>query len=129
MAEPVGYGRVTWWEIPVPDLEKSKAFYGAVFGWTFQNFGGTYEMIHAEGEMIGALDATQQGSAGDGAALYFNVADMEDTLARVVASGGSVVTGRVEIGGGMGWSALFRDPDGFRIGLWTGTPAKEAAGS
>ncbi|MBO0892068.1 MAG: hypothetical protein J2P14_14210, partial [Acidothermales bacterium] len=74
MAEPVGYGRVTWWEIPVPDLEKSKAFYGPVFGWMFQNFGGTYEMIHAEGEMIGALDASRQGSTGDGVALYFSVA-------------------------------------------------------
>lgn len=129
MTEPVGYGRVTWWEIPVPDLEKSKAFYGAVFGWTFQNYGGSYEMIHAEGEMIGALDATQHGSGGDGVTLYISVADMEETLGRVVAAGGSVVTARVEIGGGMGWSALFRDPDGFRIGLWTGTPAKEDAGS
>ncbi|MBO0889425.1 MAG: VOC family protein, partial [Acidothermales bacterium] len=100
-----------------------------VFGWTFQNFGGTYEMIHAEGEMIGALDASRQGSTGDGVALYFSVADLEDTLARVVANGGSVVTDRVEIGGDMGWSAVFRDPDGFRIGLWTGTPAKEDAGS
>lgn len=125
MAEPVGYGRVTWWEIPVRDLEKSKAFYGAVFDWTFQNFGGTYEMIHADGEMIGALDASGQGTIGDGVALYFNVADLEDTLERVTGNGGSVVTGRTDIGGDMGWSASFRDPDGFKIGLWTGQPAKE----
>lgn len=129
MAEPVANGQVTWWEIPVPDLEKGKAFYGAVFDWTFQNFGGSYEMIHNDGEMIGALDGTPHESIGDGVALYFRVADLEDTLARVLRAGGSVVHERVEIGGEMGWSATFRDPDGFRIGLWTGSPAKEGAGS
>lgn len=120
------YDKVTWWELPVPDLEKGKAFYGAVFGWTFQNFGGSYEMITTSvGEMVGALDGSRDAPPAHGVAVYVNVADLEATLARVADNGGTVLDARTEVGGDMGWWAQFNDQAGQRIGLCTGNPAKE----
>lgn len=120
------HDRVTWWELPVPDLEKGKAFYGAVFGWTFQNFGGSYEMILTSGgDMVGALDGSRETPPGHGVAVYVNVADLEATLARVADNGGTVIDARNEVGGDMGWWAQFDDHAGQRIGLCTSNPAKE----
>ncbi|MQA02708.1 MAG: hypothetical protein GEV07_08325 [Streptosporangiales bacterium] len=115
--------RVTWWELPAPDLEQSKAFYAAVFGWTYEPF-DEHAMIHTpDGEMVGALDGSATGRPGDGIAGYVNVADLEDAQALVVAGGGEVVQARTEIGGDMGWWAAFRDPTGLRVGLCTDQPA------
>lgn len=116
MAEDT-YDRVTWWELPVPDLAQAKEFYAAVFGWTFQSF-GDYEMASKDGAMVGALDGTRKEPVGHGVAVYFHVTDLEATLARVTAAGGEVVHEPADIGGDMGRSAAFRDPAGLWLGLW-----------
>ena len=110
--------KVDWWELPVADLAKAKEFYGAVFGWTFQPFGETYEGVNApDGTMIGALDASG-GERGQGARIYVTVPDLAESLRKVVAAGGTVASEPKEIGGGMGWWAAFNAPDGLWVGLW-----------
>jgi predicted enzyme related to lactoylglutathione lyase len=54
-------------------------------------------------------------------------ADLEGTLERVVAAGGTVVKPRAVISEEYGWFALLADPDGLTIGLSTSRPAREAA--
>lgn len=117
--------QVTWWELPVPDAERAKAFYGAVFDWTFQSFGGHEMASTKDGRLVGALDGSTQEPIGRGVFVYVNVADLEITLARVATAGGEVVQERTEVGGDMGWWASFRDPDGLWLGLCTGNPAKD----
>ena len=114
---------VTWWEIPVQDLEQAKSFYAAVFGWGFTPFGEGYEGILAGERMIGGLSASETETVGEGIRIYVQVDDMEAVLAKVEANGGATKTPRTEIGGDMGWWGNFTDPQGRIIGLATNTPA------
>jgi uncharacterized protein len=114
---------VTWWEIPVQDLEQAKTFYTAVFGWSYAPFGEGYVGILAGEAMIGGLSTAESEAVGDGVRIYVQVDDLEAVLATVEASGGSVKTPRTEIGGDMGWWANFTDPDGRIIGLATNNAA------
>ncbi len=117
-----GFNTVTWWEIPVQDLDKAKTFYAAVFGWTYQPFGEGYAGVFADGTMIGGLTATEAEEVAQGVQIYVNVADLEGVLDTIAANGGSVTTPRQEVGGDMGWWANFTDPQGRVIGLCTMTP-------
>lgn len=117
---------VTWWEIPVSDIEAAKAFYGNVFGWTFASFGddSAYAGIESGGDLIGGLyrsDAPPTEEAG--VRVYVNVSDLEEVLRTAETRGGRVKTPRAEVGGDMGWWAELSDPDGRRLGLCSGNPA------
>ena len=46
------------------------------------------------------------------------VSDIPAKLAEIVEHGGQIVQGETEIGGGYGFYAHFRDPNGNRLGLW-----------
>lgn len=117
------FNTVTWWEIPVQDLEKAKAFYGAVFGWTIEPFGEGFVGAFADGAMIGGLAEAADGEVAEGVRIYVNVADLEATIAAAAANGGAEKTARQEVGGDMGWWANVTDPQGRVIGLATMIPA------
>jgi uncharacterized protein len=37
---------IVWFEIPADDVERAKAFYGALFGWKIEKFPGQMEYWH-----------------------------------------------------------------------------------
>jgi predicted enzyme related to lactoylglutathione lyase len=119
---------VTWWEIQVPDLEAAQAFYGAAFGWTFQEFYDGFLMCLApDGSMIGGLEQSE-GSVGDRQVrIYVQTSDLEATLQRGVAAGGTVVKPRALISDEFGWYAILTDPSGHQIGVATSRPAPESS--
>ncbi|WP_154794999.1 VOC family protein [Occultella kanbiaonis] len=125
MSEPTSapVNTVTWWELPVTDLDQAKSFYGAVFGWTFTPFGEGYEGILNGSEMIGGLWQAPEQATSDGIRVYVNVADLEATLAAAEAAGGTVKNTREEVGGDMGWWAQIVDPGGRLVGLCTDNAA------
>jgi uncharacterized protein len=118
---------VTWWELQVSDLAEAQAFYGAVFGWSFQAFGPGFVAAAApDGTPLGGLDSETgkgQEPAGRGARIYVSVEDLEQTLKAVEASGGTVEKTRTLISEEFGWWALFSDPSGLKIGLTSSNPA------
>lgn len=118
-----------WWEIQVTDLEQAKAFYGAVFGWTFKPFGENYDAAFLpDGRMFGGLDAgsaPKESPAGRHVRVTFHADDLEGTFAKVRANGGTVLQERTEIPDNMGWYGTFADPTGMKLGLSTGNPAKD----
>lgn len=117
---------VTWWEFPVRDTGAAQKFYGAVFGWTFDESFPGYPMISApDGDMpMGAFDTLEEGT-NRGARPFVQVDDLEATLDRVTAAGGTVATGRTLINAEMGWWALMRDGEDREFGLWTMNPATD----
>lgn len=110
-------GAICHVEIPAPNLAKAKAFYEKVFGWKVQEpFSSGYCIFSAD-EMSGGLDRDGK-VADEGVMLYLKVADIPATLKKITAAGGAIVKGKTEIGGGYGFYACFRDPNGNRLAVW-----------
>lgn len=121
---------VVWWELQVPDLAQAKAFYGGVFGWTFDPWQDGYEVINnADGKMIGGLHQVADDPVGRRIDVVFDVEKhpgpdtLEQHLERVEAHGGKILKGRTEIAPGMGWYASVADPSGLPFDLATDRPA------
>lgn len=114
---------VTWWEIPVADLDVAQAFYSAVFGWTFVPFGEGFLGVMNGSDLVGGLFLSPDTATAAGIRLYVNVPDIEDTLEKAVAAGGAVRSPRLEVGGDMGWWAEIVDPGGRGVGICSDQPA------
>ena len=114
--------RMIYVELPAPDVQAAVAFYSAVFGWTFvasslsdQEY---WTFSSEDAGLGGALDPSKTPSA-DGPVIYVQVADLAGTLAKVEAAGGETVSPAAPVGGDYGHSAVFADPNGTRLGLWS----------
>ena len=72
-------------ELPGGEMERTKAFYGAAFGWTFQDFGPEYAAFADAGLDWGLSGATPPGTPP---LVIMRSDDVDATLAAVVAGGG-----------------------------------------
>lgn len=110
------------WELMVNDLDKAKRFYGGVFRWSFDDAKYPGYTLIDTGEGVGG-GMMQRPPSAPAAALntYFAVDDVDKTLRRVVESGGTVVMPRTEIPG-IGWFAMFLDPERIPIAILQPVP-------
>ncbi len=116
-------GTISWWELPVPDLEQAQDFYGRAFGWTFAPFGDTYLMVtDSSGALAGALDLSPERTGAVGLRFYFYVEDLTATVEAIVAAGGTVTTEPELVSDDFGWYAVTRDPFGNWLGLCSNNP-------
>ncbi len=117
-----------WVEIPTTDMERAKTFYCAVLGvkeLQEQNMG---DMLYTflpmtQGEVGGALvqHPNYAPGQGQGVCVYLVVqGDLNATLAKVEAAGGTVVIAKMSLGEmGPGYIAQFIDSEGNRVGLFS----------
>ncbi|MGW4485843.1 VOC family protein [Amycolatopsis sp. NPDC004368] len=103
-------GTPTWIDLAVPDLRRARAFYGAVFGWTFD--GGDCLL---RGLPVAGLHQ----NPGAGWDVYLATDDCTATAAAVTAAGGTVVREPHDVSD-RGRAAVAVDPSGARFGLWQG---------
>ena len=109
---------VTWFEIHTANPERAKAFYGSVFGWTFDDSTPGYSMIGlGEGAAIGGGIADNKGEYPDHALFMVQVPDVAAALAKVKEHGGSMIADvqTTDFGLAFGYAA---NPDGSVFGLW-----------
>jgi predicted enzyme related to lactoylglutathione lyase len=104
------------WELMVSDPERAKAFYTRVFDWTFTPAGPEYTLINAGSDPGGGLMQRPPGVSGSALNSYFRVEDLDRTLRAAVEAGATVVVPRMEVEG-IGWFAMFLDPDQIPIGV------------
>jgi len=116
---------VLWFEIPVVDLVRSKAFYEAVFGQKlYINEMGPRQMAMFPMEMgipgVGGALVKEETFVPSyaGSLVYFSVTNIVETLEKVVANKGKVLVPKTPIGE-YGFCAYFEDSEGNRIGLHT----------
>lgn len=100
-------------EIPVLNVEEAKEFYGAVFGWSFADY-GEYTTFF-DGRLYGGLYAAPQVAAGGPLVVVYS-SDLETMKEKVAAAGGEVVRER-EFPGGRRFH--FKDPSGNELAVWT----------
>jgi len=111
-------GALSWNELNTRDTETAKAFYGAVFGWTFEDNdmgeAGTYTTIKlGESPVGGILNMSERGVPEQVPAhwqVYFAVEDTDATLEQGKQGGGSVMVPPMEVPAGR--FSILLDPHG-----------------
>ncbi|MEJ7894634.1 MAG: VOC family protein [Solirubrobacteraceae bacterium] len=107
-------GEPSWFEIGSGDVAQGQTFYGALFGWTFEDAGagGVIRTPGLPGGMHG-------GDAGGGPYLFFAVNDLEAAVERVKALGGEIEEAQGASGEPTpyGRFVMCRDDQGSAFGL------------
>jgi len=113
-------GTPCWVDLASPDIEKSKAFYGALFGWDAIVGGedtGGYVMFRKGGKNVaGAMSIMMEGQPTVWT-TYVAVADADETIDKVKKAGGTAFVEPMDVTD-VGRMAVFADPTGAAIGLW-----------
>ncbi len=126
-------GRVVWHDLVTRDLDASKKFYGALFGWTWRAPTSGPSVHYIVGEMAGVavagLAESRQTRVNTAQWLsYFEVASVKTTVRDAVKTGGHVVIDPTRTAY-QGESAVLLDPEGapFAIMQAGGDTATAAA--
>lgn len=126
-------GTLSWNELNTRDVEAAKAFYGAVFGWAYEDAeveGGSYTTINlGERPVGGMLDQNERGVPAEVPAywqVYFAVEDTDATIDQAKEAGADVMVGPVDVPAGR--FAILTDPQGAIFGVITlSEQARESA--
>ncbi len=108
--------------IHVDDLDRARKFYGGVFGWKFQGFGGApmidfCQILDAGGKRLAPLGAMQSRNFNSapqpviGFECSIAVDDVDAVARAVEANGGKIVMPKSAING-VGWIVKFIDSEG-----------------
>jgi len=104
-------------EIMTKDLDRAQAFYAGVFeNWTFRSFIPGMTIFGVGETHIGGLMLADEVTTGNSPSVWVQVEDLDATLSRVLAKGGTVTSEKSEVPS-VGWSAAFADPEGSPIGV------------
>ena len=105
-------------ELPTTDMAAMKAFYSAVFGWDYVDYGPKYAAITGAG-MDGGFDAEAgtRGPSDQGALIVLYSDSPETTLESVKAAGGIITVPMFSFPGGRRFH--FKDPSGNELAVWT----------
>jgi predicted enzyme related to lactoylglutathione lyase len=115
---------VGWFEIPVNDMDRAKAFYETVFEVEIkvQDFGGT--LMGWLPDNNGAYGATgsliQQESyvpSTEGTLVYFMSKNVKIELDRVETAGGKIYQEKTKISDEHGYMGVFIDSEGNRVAI------------
>ena len=112
--------RVVHFELPSTDVATSRKFYETVFGWKLTKYGGPmdYWLISTGAPDTPGIDGGLGGAANElkGTVNTVDVANLDETIQKVVANGGQVIMPKEEIPG-VGWLAYVREPGGAVLGV------------
>jgi predicted enzyme related to lactoylglutathione lyase len=118
-------GRWVWGDLVTSDVAVAADFYGQVFGWTFETYGGdndleTYTLALANGLPIGGLVFDQRALKDKlPSARWIGLISVPDARAAadaVTKAGGKVLVAPVMLGE-RGETAVFQDPEGTPFGV------------
>jgi uncharacterized protein len=114
-------GAPIWIDLASSDVERSQAFYGTVFGWTFETAGpeyGGYINAFEDGKPVaGLMPKDPEWNSPDSWTSYFHTTDIHATVATVTATGGSACVAPMEVKD-QGAMSVLTDPAGASFGLW-----------
>lgn len=114
MNAAANHHRIDYLEFKVASIAAAKAFYGQAFDWTFQDYGPDYCEFR-DGRLTGGF-AHGEPSPG-GALVVIYSADLETTLQRIEATGGTIAQPIFAFPGGRRFH--FRDQDGYELAVWS----------
>ncbi len=120
-------GTPSWVDVMVPNRDAAKNFYGALFGWTFEDMPDpesanvVYTNCSSNGHLVcGLMELSAEMQAGGMPAVwstYIDTADADETASRVTGAGGTVMMPVMDVFD-IGRMAMFLDPTGAAFGVW-----------
>lgn len=110
--------KIDYLEIPAKNIPAAQLFFTSVFDWSFQDFGPEYTAFSGAGIDGGFYQSDLTVSTKSGSVLIvFYSNNLEETSAKIEASGGSVVKPIFEFPGGRRFH--FRDTNGNEYAAWS----------
>ncbi len=111
----------SWFEIPVVNLSRAKAFYEAIFGFEMPvtNFGVLQMAFFPQAKVGAALCAGPwYKPSTEGVLVYLNAnPDLASVLDKVETAGGKILQAKKQISPDHGYMALIMDSEGNRMAL------------
>jgi predicted enzyme related to lactoylglutathione lyase len=119
--ETAPIGAPCWVDLMTSDVDRSRAFYTELFGWTAQEpapeFGGYFNFAK-DGVLVAGCMSSQPGEGvQDVWSVYLASDDARKTVETATANGGHVIANPVDVGD-LGTMAVVTDPGGAAIGMW-----------
>ena len=118
MGQPVAF-----FEIISPDHERAQEFYRDLLGWqvTADPAMGGYGLVDtgAGEEAIGGGIGPGEAPGEKSVKIYMRVDDLDGYLERAEKLGGKRLVPPTDLPGDFGRFAIFTDPDGNQVGLWS----------
>lgn len=113
-------GAPCWVDLMSSDVERSKDFYGELFGWVAEEpnpeFGG-YTNFVKDGDRVAGLMAAQEEGMPDVWSVYLAVEDAAKTVEVGKANGAQVFVEAMPVGT-LGTMAVLADAGGAMVGMW-----------
>ncbi len=103
-----------YFTLDTPDIGKARAFYGALFGWTFDEASSSPTYAHVA-DSDPPFGFTKVERAGQFPNLYFRVEDVDALCKRVTELGGKTA---VPSDSATGRSVVVSDDQGVSFSLW-----------
>lgn len=118
-------GTPCWTDLQTTDVDAAKAFYGDLFGWTFDDMptpmGATYSLALVGSDTVAAIAPQSPMVAENNMpamwSTYIAVDDADKAVAAAAENGGTVLMAADDIPGS-GRMAFVADPSGAAVGLW-----------
>jgi hypothetical protein len=114
---------VVYFEIPVIDIDRATKFYSTVFNFKFDttiidnNKMALFPFTEEKSDISGALAKGEiYKPTKDGVLIYFNTANIDETLRLANVNGGQILYPKTD--NGIGLVAEFEDTEGNRIALY-----------
>lgn len=111
-------GKFIWFDLVTASPDAARAFYGKVFGWSFQAVadGNDYSLIVAGERLIGGIFQPAASAAGTRWLSFASVGDIDAVLAKLERNGFVKLLPATEVPG-RGAQAIVRDSQGAIVGL------------
>jgi len=110
--------KINYVEFPAKDIDATKRFFTAAFGWSFVDYGPEYTAFSNEGIDGGFYKADNFASTENGSALIvFYSKQLENTLAKIQTAGGTIIKPIFSFPGGRRFH--FADPNGNEYAVWS----------
>jgi len=114
-------GKFVWHTLTTPNVDSALAFYGEVLGWGTASMDmGDFEykmLARGEKQQAGVVPPQAEGVPPHWKS-HLSVADVDATIAAVVANGGAVIAPAVDIPN-IGRNAVVADPQGAAFSIFT----------
>jgi predicted enzyme related to lactoylglutathione lyase len=111
-----GHHAIDYIEIAVTDVAEAKRFYGAAFGWEFNDYGPGYAGIKGPSREVGGFRQEANVRAGGPLVVLYS-RTLDDTRAKVQKAGGRIAKEPFDFPGGRRFH--FTDPSGNELAVWS----------